>query len=166
MPRAPDEIIQFAEQFGLAAEAAGWTRIAGKVLAFLIVCQPAEQSPANLRQALMISKASVSIVVRFLLERGLIERVSHRGDRKTYLRIAQGAWGTLLVSQLRGVARFQRLAEQAVGLADGTELAARARADEMAMFYQWWAAEAPRLTARWNAHRARCARARASPGSA
>lgn len=44
MPKPTEEIIQFVEQFSLVAEEAGWTRITGKALAFLIVCEPAEQS--------------------------------------------------------------------------------------------------------------------------
>jgi DNA-binding transcriptional regulator GbsR (MarR family) len=154
MPKPSDEIIQFVEQFSLVAEGAGWTRIAGKVLAFLIVCEPAEQSPADLCQALMTSKASVSIVVRTLVERGFVERISRPGDRKTYLRVAKGVWGTLLVRQLGAVAAFQRLSTRAVDLLGRAEPNVRARAEEMAMFYRWWAAEAPGLIARWDVFRA------------
>src|SRR5215471_14927830 len=38
-PERP-EVTHFIERFGVAAEAAGWTRIAGKMLAYLIICQP------------------------------------------------------------------------------------------------------------------------------
>ena len=147
------EVTQFIERFGVAAEAAGWTRIAGKMLAYLIICQPPEQAPSDLQEALMISKASVSTVGQFLLEMGFIERCSRPGDRKTYLRVASGVWGRLLARQLGGVARFQQLAEDARELVGGNEPAARARAEEMAMFYRWWAAEAPGLLARWEAFR-------------
>src|SRR5215472_7760815 len=140
-PERP-EVTHFIERFGVAAEAAGWTRIAGKMLAYLIICQPPEQAPSDLHEALMISKASVSTVGQFLLEMGFIERCSRPGDRKTYLRVAPGVWGRLLARQLGGVARFQQLAEDA-----------RARAEEMVMFYRWWAAEAPGLLARWEAFR-------------
>src|SRR5215831_6923581 len=151
-PERP-EVTHFIERFGVAAEAAGWTRIAGKMLAYLIICQPSEQAPPDLQEALMISKASVSTVGQFLLELGFIERCSRPGDRKTYLRVAPGVWGRLLARQLGGVARFEQLAEDARKLVGGKEPAARARAEEMAMFYRWWAAEAPGLIARWDAFR-------------
>lgn len=37
MPRSRDEIMRSVQQFWIAAEAAGWTRFAGKRLAFLVV---------------------------------------------------------------------------------------------------------------------------------
>lgn len=92
--------------------------------------------------------------MRTLVERGFVERVSRPGDRKTYLRVASGVWGTLLVRQLGGVAAFRELAGRAVVLLNRAEPNARARAEEMAMFYRWWAAEAPGLIARWDAYRA------------
>jgi hypothetical protein len=154
MPRPSDEVIQFVEQFSLVAKEAGWTCIAGKVLAFLIVCEPVEQSPVDLCQALVTSKAPVSIVVGTLIGRGVIERISRPGDRKTNLQVVNGVWGTLPVRQLGAVAAFQRLSTPAVDLLDRAEPAIRARADEMAMFYRWWVAEVPGLIARWDAFRA------------
>jgi hypothetical protein len=153
--RGPDEtpVERFVERFGVAAESYGWPRIAGKMLAFLLVCEPAEQSLADLQKALLVSKGSVSTMGHFLLERGFIERCSRRGDRQLYVRIAPGVWGRLLSRALASVGGFQALAQEALGLREGAVPSVRARAEEMAEFYGWWAAEAPALLARWEAHR-------------
>ena len=144
---------RFVERFGVAAESYGWPRIAGKLLAWLLICEPAEQSLADLQQALLVSKGSVSTMGRFLLERGFIERCSRRGDRRLYVRIAPGVWARLLSRNLASVGGFQALAQEAVALLEGAAPSVRARAEEMAEFYDWWAAEAPALIARWEAYR-------------
>ncbi len=147
------EIGEFIEAFALESEQVGWPRIAGRILGWLLVVEDARQSPGDLVEALGVSKASVSSMTRFLLDRQFIERCAKPGDRRVYYRLAPGLWPGLLKARLGGVASFQALAERALDLVGTSPRSDRAR--EMATFYRWWAAEVPGLLQRWEAFQAR-----------
>lgn len=142
----------FVEDFALQSEGAGWPRIAGKILAYLLVSPQAAQSMEDLQRALGISKASASSMTRFLLQLGFLERTSQRGNRKTLFRVADGVWGRLLQARLQSVAPFRALAEEANGLLAGRREAETARIREMTRFYQWWDNETRALWQRWQVH--------------
>lgn len=144
---------RFIEAFAVAAGAFGWPKIAGKMFAWLLICEPPEQTPEEIEKALAVSRGSVSAMARFLLERGFIERSSRRGERKMILRISRDVWDKLLRRQLASVEPFHRMAEEAVKVVGNAKPSTQARAQEMAMFYRWWSSELPALMDRWEAYR-------------
>lgn len=77
----------FVERMGLAAEADGLPRIAGRLFGLLLVSEE-PRSLDDLAAALGVSKASVSTDARRLLERGVVERVAKPGDRRDYYQLA------------------------------------------------------------------------------
>ena len=80
---------QYAEEFGLAFEQFGITRMAGRILGWLLVCEPPHQSPQDLQDALQASKGSISTNIRMLERLNFVERISLPGDRRTYFRSRQ-----------------------------------------------------------------------------
>ena len=97
MPTSPsEEEKRFVEDIGLIMEEQGRPRIAGRILGWLLICEPPEQSFADLVAVLGVSKGSVSAMTRLLLEGGLIERVPVPGDRQTYYQMAPDAWSRVL----------------------------------------------------------------------
>jgi len=78
---------RFIEQMGLAMEADGHSRIAGRLLGLLLL-SPGHRSLDELAASLGVSKASISTNARRLEERGVLERVARPGDRRDYYRIA------------------------------------------------------------------------------
>lgn len=145
----PDKILQYVEEFALLCEQGGWPRIAGKILAWLIVCEAPQQDAEQLATALQASKASISTMTRFLEERGFIERTSLPGDRRIYYRIRSGVWSHLLRERLKSVGVMRALADRAAALVQHRSPAQRARAEDMAAFYVWWERELPALFDRW-----------------
>jgi DNA-binding transcriptional regulator GbsR (MarR family) len=77
----------FVAEIGLFFEAAGSTRMAGRMLGWLLVCDPPHQSAGQLAAALHASNGSISMTTRMLIQAGLVDRVSLRGDRRTYYRL-------------------------------------------------------------------------------
>jgi len=74
---------QFAEDVGRVFESFGIGRMAGRVLGWLLICEPPRQSNAELGAALGASKGSISTATRMLEAGALIERIAvpgHRGD--------------------------------------------------------------------------------------
>ena len=80
---------------------AGAARMVGRVLGWLLVCEPPEQSAADLAQALRASKGSISTATRVLLRTGLIERVRVRGERFDRFVAKPEGWDEFLWRQER-----------------------------------------------------------------
>ena len=77
----------FVERLALALESDGFPRIAGRIFGLLILSD-AEVSLDDVASILGASKASASVNTRLLEQKGVIERVSRRADRRDYYRIA------------------------------------------------------------------------------
>ena len=77
---------QFLEDFALHMEHHGLPRMAGRILAWLLICDPPEQSMPDLVEVLQASKSSVSTMTRHLIQFGMIERVSLPGERRDFYR--------------------------------------------------------------------------------
>ncbi|MGI3165437.1 GbsR/MarR family transcriptional regulator [Pseudooceanicola sp. 200-1SW] len=128
-------INDFIQTMGLLWQSEGGPRIAGQVLAYLIVAG----EPRSLQQmceALHISKASASTNARLLEGKGCLRRVRPLGAR-------QDAWLAVpnpSLSLLRSVAqRFRNNAETVGHLAAGFPpemAAARGRVEDFADFYR------------------------------
>ena len=74
---------RFIEQLGVLLGAEGYPRVAGQLLGVLLL-SPEPRSLDDLATRLHVSKASVSINIRMLQDKGVVERVAHPGDRRDY----------------------------------------------------------------------------------
>lgn len=88
--------LEFAEQIGRVFEEAGSSRISGRIVGWLLICDPAEQSQPELVEMLAVSKASISTELRTLMHLGLVERTTKPGDRRSYYRVSEQAWPQLI----------------------------------------------------------------------
>lgn len=126
-----DEAQEFVEETGLLFETAGGPRAAGRMLGWLLVCDPPHQSAEQLASALRASSGGVSTSARFLVQAGYVERFGVAGDRRTYYRVKPGAWTRSLDEQLAAIVRFRRLADRGLQVLDGTPPARRQRLEQM-----------------------------------
>jgi DNA-binding transcriptional regulator GbsR (MarR family) len=139
----------YVEQWGLLFEQSGLPRMAGRVLGWLLVCDPAEQTASQILEALSASKGSMSTTLRLLERFGLCERVGQPGDRRTYFRIAPGAFTRMMEDKLQSVSTWRELAERGLALLPAGEAG---RADRLAAvrdFYAFLEREFPALLRRW-----------------
>ena len=102
----------FIERMGLALEADGLPRIAGRIFGLLLVSEDA-RSLDDLAHELRVSKGSVSTNARMLEQRGVLERISRPGDRRDYYRVPTNLFSHTMAQR---VARWQRFHE-AIGAA-------------------------------------------------
>ena len=70
---------QYVEQTAVAMEGMGMPRSWGKLLGWLLICDPPQQSSAELAEALDLSPGSVSSGTRMLENGGLIRRAVTNG---------------------------------------------------------------------------------------
>jgi len=66
---------QFAEQVGVVLGQMGMPPAFGRLLGWLLICDPPSQTSAELSEALGLSKGSVSTGMRMLERAGLVHRV-------------------------------------------------------------------------------------------
>src|SRR5215207_9929356 len=74
----------FVEDMGHFLSSLGMTPMAGRMWGWLLICEPAEQTAAEIAEALHASRGAISGTARLLATSGLIRRSTRRGDRREY----------------------------------------------------------------------------------
>jgi DNA-binding transcriptional regulator GbsR (MarR family) len=151
--RASNEgLDQFVEEAGLIFEEVGFPRMAGRLLGWLLVCQPPHQSARELATALQASAGSISGMTHLLIQLHAIERISLPGERRDYFRMRPGVWAELGHERLLQVRRFRRLADLGIE-AVGDESPRRAGLEELRDFYGFIEEAIREALARWESAR-------------
>src|SRR5918995_11530 len=132
---ATDAELQYVEEVALGFERQGLFRMAGRVLGWLLICDPPEQTFNQLAQVLQASKGSISAAMRFLVPAGLVERISRPGDRRDYYRCRPGAWAELARDQSRLYGDFRKLAQRGLELLEDAPADRREGVQNMHNFY-------------------------------
>jgi len=125
----------FVEELGALGPEVGIPRAMMRVVAWMTVCEPPEQSSQQIQAGLQLSAAAVSSATRQLITAGMLERVSHRGDRHIFYRLASGSWDAPLEAKARALGRLRDVAER--GVASAGDLADY-RLIEMRNAFAWF----------------------------
>ncbi|HEY7112510.1 MAG TPA: MarR family transcriptional regulator [Thermoanaerobaculia bacterium] len=147
--RPPADLAFYVEEWGLLFEQSGLPRMAGRVLGWLLVCDPVEQNTAGILEALSASKGSISTTLGLLERFRLIERVGRPGDRRTYFRIAPGAFARMMEDKLRSVTTWKDLAERGIELLRRSGRERTLRLQGVRDFYAFFEREFPALIRQW-----------------
>ncbi|MET8000201.1 GbsR/MarR family transcriptional regulator [Nonomuraea glycinis] len=132
----------------------GLPYIAGRVVGWLLICDPAEQSAAQLASALLISRSSISSTMRLLTPSGLVTGFRKRGERQEYFRIAEDGWSRMLAARYAKTSAFREVTERGLAVLAGAAPERTARLAGVAELYRFLEAELPALWTRWEQHRA------------
>jgi len=148
-----DAEITFADHAGrLYARRYGMAPMVGRLLGYLMVCGPREQSIGELAEALLASRSAIAGAVSTLETLGLVRRsraAGERMDRVTIDRTSRRAWGF-------DVSEYQEQGELA---REGLEVLADAPPEqravllEFAAFADFLVERLPVLEQEWNVHR-------------
>ena len=152
MPR--DEELTFADHMGRHyARRYAFPPMAGRVLGYLLVCDPPDQTIAELSDALLASRSAVTGALD-VLERTLhaVQRSRAAGDRMDRVRV------DLASAQSRGfdVSEYQELrdlAREGLEVLRDASPERRATLVEMAAFADWLVERTRALQDEWEAHR-------------
>jgi DNA-binding transcriptional regulator GbsR (MarR family) len=148
-----DELVSFANEMGMFYEDLGMPRAWGRVLGWLLVCDPESQSAEDFANVLHGSRGSVSMTTRALIRTGMVERRTIRGDRRTYYRIRPESWTTVLEEQQQSTKRLRTLAERGLDLLKEKSPEQRRRLEEMHSLMAFFEQELPALIDRWRRER-------------
>lgn len=140
---------EWIEQMAAHFEASeGMPLIAGRILAFLLVCDPPERTAAELSHGLSASTGSISTNVRLLLRLGVISKTTRQGREAALYRVEEDRWPELVRHRMQAFTELETLTAQGLRMFSGQgERAQRLRT--VHEFYQWLSGEMPELWRKW-----------------
>jgi predicted transcriptional regulator len=141
---------QFIEDMGILYEEMGLPRMAGRIIGWLLMCEPPHQCAEELARIVEASKGSISSMTRLLIQMGIAERIGLPGKRDTYYRIKPGFWSELMKTHLDRLTALRKLAEHGLDLIEGKDPSAPHRLQEMRDFCVFWEKEIPTLMERYD----------------
>jgi DNA-binding transcriptional regulator GbsR (MarR family) len=148
-----DEELTFADHLGrFYARRYGFPPMVGRVLGYLLVCEPPDQTIAELSDALLASRSAVTGALAVLERIHAVQRSRAAGERMDRVRV------DFVSAQARGfdVSEYQELADLAREGLDVLRDASperRAAVMEMAAFADWLVERIRALQDEWEAHR-------------
>lgn len=149
-----ESLTEFVEMMGDFFSESGKGRICGRLVGFLLICDPPLQSAKQLAEGTGASKGSISTLLRQLVSAGLVERQGLPGKRQTFYQILPGAWWRILSTQIQQITRLRSLADEALEFLSDQPPSTRTRLREMRDFYSFVQERLPTLLMEWQAIRA------------
>jgi DNA-binding transcriptional regulator GbsR (MarR family) len=149
-PHSLDEAtLRFIEDMAFVFERAGHARMPGRILAWLMIADPPYQSAAEIGSALGASKGSVSTNLRFLVERGLVERFTRPPQRRDYYRVTHGMWPEMVRRNTAVIHAERHVAERGLKLLEGVGEERQRPLLEMLDFLRFYEEETDAMLDRW-----------------
>ena len=121
---------QFVEEMGQFLAGLGMTPMAGRMWGWLLICDPPEQTAAEIAEALHASRGAISGTARLLATSGLIRRSTRRGDRREYFSAPPEGLDSLLGSAAAIYRQMRGIAERGLAAIADRPKASRARLQE------------------------------------
>jgi DNA-binding MarR family transcriptional regulator len=127
--------------------------MAGRLLGWLVVCEPPDQTPARLSEALGVSRSGIGAAIALLERWSYIQRVRVPGERAERIRLQPDVWSRALENPSEYIEQAA-LARRGLQLLADAPIERRARLLEVAALAEFLAHRMPDLGAEWKAHRA------------
>lgn len=137
LPR--ETMLDWVEQVAtFCTEQWGLPPITGRILGWLMICDPAEQSAGQIAEAIGASRASLTSNMRQLVAAGFVRRRSRPGDRTTYFWVDDDAWQKVIRARFDSMTAFRDIAIEGMELV-GDESAQADRMRSARDAFEWMA---------------------------
>ncbi len=145
-----NERTAFIEETGLLFENLGTTRMAGRILGYLMISDKEVVSFDELRQVLQASKSSISTNVKSLITLHYVKPLTLPGDRKTYYMLSPELdWVESLMRRVELLKVLNKLFRRALDLRVNKQDKPSEWLKMSVEFYDWVAKEYPKFLLRW-----------------
>jgi DNA-binding transcriptional regulator GbsR (MarR family) len=138
---------EFIDEMGLLLAEEGGTLLHGRILALLLLCEPAHLSLTEMAGALTVSKGALSMTTRQLEAANLLVRVPVPGRRGVFYKLRDKAWERSLDGRIRATRRLREHAAR--GLQVASSASAKQRLGELIEFYAFVEQGLPEIIAAW-----------------
>ena len=146
---------EYIEKVGLFYEKYGLSKMAGRILGYLLSSETAYTSFENLRDALKASKGSISSNVNILLTQGLIIKHTRSGDRKSYYKTSISSLENILSAKIKSITEFKSLFKEANDLKEEKESESHNDIENIIAYYTFLESEIPNLKKKWDSQKQR-----------
>jgi DNA-binding transcriptional regulator GbsR (MarR family) len=143
------ELHDYADEIGLFFQDQGLPLMPGRVLGWLMVCDPPHQSAEELAEAVQASRGSISMAVTMLQQAGAVERHKVAGTRRIYYRVRSGFWLREAEDKARIAGEWRKLMERGLDLMSDQSRQRRRRVQEAHDMYSFLAEEYARIKDLW-----------------
>ncbi|GAB3430966.1 GbsR/MarR family transcriptional regulator [Flindersiella endophytica] len=101
--------------------------IAGRIFGWLMICDPPEQTAAQIAEAIGASRASLTNNLRLLGQIGFLTQRTRPGDRSVYYRADEAAFGRMIRQQIESMGELREILAGGADLAGPAERGRRLR---------------------------------------
>ncbi|MGN9843946.1 GbsR/MarR family transcriptional regulator [Nonomuraea sp. H19] len=133
-----DQLLEWVERVAMYLARDGVPPIAGRVLGWLMVCDPPEQSAGQISTAIGASRASLTSNLRLLTSMGFLTWRTRPGERTVYYRMAEDAWAVVVRRQVAAITSFMDITRDGVDLVGPDEERA-SRVRQAHATFEWMA---------------------------
>lgn len=153
MPEPSDqERVQFVEELARLFARDGMPMIRGRIIGWLMVCDPPEQTPAQIGAAIRASKGSISTNLQLLTAAGFVRATTRTGDRSTYYLVEDEAWLEITRRRLESLSALREVLGKGVRLL-GEDSPQSGRLKDARALFSWLEGELKPLWPRWEQYR-------------
>ncbi|MFI7134353.1 GbsR/MarR family transcriptional regulator [Nonomuraea sp. NPDC050153] len=145
---------EFVDRMGLGMERLTGTRTMGRLYAWLLICDPPDQSLTDLAAELDVSKTMVSMVARQLEAASMVERVPTSGREHRY-RVVRGGWAQVLRGQMAVLPPITEALGLGLSLVGDDRAEQRALVEETREFFAFLVRDVEESLQRWEEYRKR-----------
>jgi DNA-binding transcriptional regulator GbsR (MarR family) len=131
------------------------TPMAGRMWGWLLICDPPEQTAADIAEALHASRGAISGTARLLATGGLIRRTTRRGDRREYFSAPPEGLDSLLGGAAATYRQMRGIAERGLTAIADRPAESRARLQEFHDVMAFVEREVPKVISSFLAQRDR-----------
>lgn len=127
----------------------GMSRTPARVWAWLLICEPADQTAEDLAAALHASRGAISSAVRDLSNLGIIHRGRRRGERRERFSVPLGSVRRLVAGMEAVLREGRTIADEGLAVLQDRPPEARARLQEFRDVYAYYEQEWPAVIGRY-----------------
>lgn len=141
--------LAYVERLANRLAISGLPRMAGRMWAWLMICEPPEQTAAQIAHHLHASRGSISGAARLLEQAGLVERITQRGHRHEWFRVPPSGMVEMMAAQSPVISAYRRLMDEGLDLLRDRSPGSLERLRQTRRLYAFFEQEYPELIARF-----------------
>lgn len=129
---------RFIEESAILFEAIGLTRMAGRIIGYLLVMEKEMIAFSDITDELKASKSSISTNLHLLMNANFVVKETHPGDRKTYYSVNHNIeWSEIMARELKSPKIYRMIFNKAYSLRENKNDKTSQWAKRGAKFFDW-----------------------------
>ncbi|WP_261165180.1 GbsR/MarR family transcriptional regulator [Microbacterium sp. Marseille-Q6965] len=152
-PELDPDAREWVESFATVWEQTAASRVEGRVLGLLLICDAPYLSAADIARLLNASSGAVSTATRSLTGAGFLQKHTVTGDRRHYFRADDDVWGSFLAGERSYLHRTMQILRDGLALDAGRRPGPRTRLRNADRYMRWLEKYHRKMLDDWRAYR-------------